>query len=136
MITKEYLESLIVSKSFTTLPSGKTMVCELILRNGFGVIGKSGVVDIKKFDQTLGEKYSYDDAFNQIWQLEGYMMQTALFYQSMGGTVLAEQSPTQTVINVVAPEPIKSVDIPSSHEDIMAHRAKIDAEHAAKLATK
>lgn len=43
-ITPEHIESLIVDKTFTVLPSGKVMVCELMLKNGFSVRGESSVL--------------------------------------------------------------------------------------------
>ena len=45
------------------------------LKNGFEVLGKSGVVDKSKFDLALGSKYAKEDAINKMWELEGYRLQ-------------------------------------------------------------
>lgn len=74
-LTPADIDAAIVDKTFTVLPSGKTMICELVLRNGFTVIGKSAVVSIDNFDQEIGEKVSYENARNEVWQLEAYLLQ-------------------------------------------------------------
>lgn len=78
-VTKELIESKIQSKSFTKLPSGKVLVCELILTNGFSVRGEAAVVDPLNYVQEVGEKIAYENAFASIWQLEGYLMQEELY---------------------------------------------------------
>jgi len=35
------MEEQIESKTFVVLPSGKTMICELVLKNGFSVKGEA-----------------------------------------------------------------------------------------------
>ena len=74
-LTPELIDEAIVSHTFTMLPSGKTMVCEITLKNGFTVRGASSVVSPKNFDKELGEKISYADARDKVWQLEAYLLQ-------------------------------------------------------------
>lgn len=69
------IDAVIVGKTFTTLPSGKVMVCELTLRNGFTVRGESAVVSVANFRQDVGERISYENARNKVWELEGYLLQ-------------------------------------------------------------
>lgn len=75
----EDIEGVIVSKSFTILPSGKTMICELILKNGFSVRGEASVVSLDNFVQEIGEKISYENAVDKVWQVEGYLLQQKLY---------------------------------------------------------
>lgn len=75
-VTKEYLESIVLGKAF--FHTEKTTVCILTLQNGFEVVGMSGVVDKSKFDRQTGEGFAYEDAFNQLWKLEGYVLQYEL----------------------------------------------------------
>lgn len=82
-VTEEMIKEQIVNKTFTTLPSGKVIVCELTLKNGFSVRGEASVVDKENFVQEIGEKISYDDAFNKIWALLGYEMQTKLYKKKL-----------------------------------------------------
>lgn len=83
-LTIEDVKSKIVSETFTTLPSGKTIICELILKNGFSVRGESSVVDISNFIQDIGEQIARDNAIDKIWQIEGYLLQQKLFEKDGG----------------------------------------------------
>lgn len=77
-VTKEMVEAQVVDKTFTLLPSGKKMICELTLKNGFTVTGEAGVVDKENFVQKIGERLSYQRALDNVWPLLGYEMQTRL----------------------------------------------------------
>lgn len=72
------IDAAIVSETYTVLPSGKAMVCELILRNGFSVRGESACVSKANFNEEIGRKISYEDARNKVWMLEGYLLQDRL----------------------------------------------------------
>lgn len=78
-VTLDRVLDQIVEESYTILPSGKMVVCELILRNGFAVIGESGKVDKSDFDPEIGKVISRQRAINKIWELEGYALQERLF---------------------------------------------------------
>ena len=78
-VTIERLESLIVKVDYSN--NGKTTTCILHLKNGFQVVGFSGVVDVTNFNQELGEKYAYENCINKLWELEGYRLQWQLFEQ-------------------------------------------------------
>ena len=69
------IDAVIVNKTFTNLPSGKCMVCEITLKNGFTVRGESACVSPKNFNQEIGEKISFEDARNKIWAFEAYLLQ-------------------------------------------------------------
>ncbi len=76
------IDKVIVGVTYTMLPSGKCMVCEITLRNGFTVRGESSVVSKENFRESLGKEYSYKKARDQIWQLEAYLLQQRLFETS------------------------------------------------------
>lgn len=82
-VTEDMIKEQIMDKTFTTLPSGKTMICELTLKNGFTVRGEASVVDKENFVQEIGEKISYEDAFNKVWPLLGYEMQTKMYNEKV-----------------------------------------------------
>lgn len=84
MVTQDKIEAKIVSESYTVLPSGKVTICELILENGFSVIGKSGVVDKSLFNEQIGQMLSRQDAINNIWPLEGYLLQQEQYNKLKG----------------------------------------------------
>lgn len=77
-LTPESIDATIVNKTFTVLPSGKVMVCELTLTNGFTVRGDAAVVSKANFNQEIGERISFENARDKIWELEGYLLQSKL----------------------------------------------------------
>ena len=72
------IDAAIVGETFTTLPSGKVMVCELTLRNGFTVRGEAATVSKENFNEEIGQRISRDSARNKVWELEGYLLQEKL----------------------------------------------------------
>jgi hypothetical protein len=73
------IDATIVSETFTILPSGKCMICELTLRNGFSVRGESGAVSKENFNKEIGMKISREDARRKVWGFEGYLLQEKLY---------------------------------------------------------
>jgi hypothetical protein len=53
-------------------------LCTMVLRNGFVVIGKSGVANAANYVRTIGEGVARRDAINQIWPLMGYELRSRL----------------------------------------------------------
>lgn len=80
-VTKELIEGKIKEVTYTVLPSGKSIVCEITLENGFTVRGDAAVVDKAYFDEAVGQKIAYGRAFDKIWQIEGYLLQQRLSEQ-------------------------------------------------------
>ena len=78
-VTMERILSKVDSESYTILPSGKVMVCELILKNGFSVRGEAAVVDPANFVYSIGQEISKQNAIDAMWQLEGYLLQEELY---------------------------------------------------------
>lgn len=68
------MQERIKSVSYTLMPGTTTTFCQLTMVNGYVVWGKSACVDPAMYNQGLGEKYSYEDAINQLWPLEGYLL--------------------------------------------------------------
>lgn len=80
-LTPQRVDDVISSETYTKLPSGRTLICELTLSNGYTVRGESSCVSIENFDYELGKKISREDARNKIWQLEGYLLKEKLHNQ-------------------------------------------------------
>jgi hypothetical protein len=57
----------------------------MILQNNFVVIGKSAAASMANFDEEIGQKVAYDNAREQIWQLEGYLLKQSLYEQTLKG---------------------------------------------------
>lgn len=70
---------------YTTVPDSTLTLCLLYMKNGYVVIGKSACVDASKFNTAIGEKYAYEDALNNLWPLEGYLMAERLMESKDAG---------------------------------------------------
>lgn len=73
-ITVADMQAKVKASTYTRLPDSTTTVCQITLENGYTLIGTSACVDSANFNQALGEKYAYEKAFNQLWDLEGYLL--------------------------------------------------------------
>jgi hypothetical protein len=78
-LTVADIHSKIKFSTFSLLPDERTTVCQITLQNGFTVIGTSACVSKHEYNQALGEKYAYEAAFSEIWQLEGYLLRQRRF---------------------------------------------------------
>ena len=48
------------------------------VKNGFKVVGKSAPASPENFDPEKGRELAYEDAFRQLWPLEGYLLRERL----------------------------------------------------------
>jgi hypothetical protein len=72
-VTPEYMKSRITSTVFTRI--GETVThCRVVLDNGFSVSGESACVNVANYNQQIGEKIAYDNAFRQLWPLFGFLL--------------------------------------------------------------
>ena len=74
-VTIEKIESIILKENYIKVGL-KTVIAILILENGFEIIGTSACVDPDNFDFEIGKKYAREKAIDQIWMLEGYLLQS------------------------------------------------------------
>lgn len=72
-VSLEDIRKKVRSTAYTRL-SGTVTVCQMEMVNGYVVVGKSACVDPHEYNQALGEKFAYEDAINQLWPLEGYLL--------------------------------------------------------------
>lgn len=75
-VTQEDVKKAIVAETYTLLPSGRCMVCELTLfeENGFTVRGESAVVNIENFREDIGKRISRENAVNKVWEILGFKL--------------------------------------------------------------
>ncbi len=78
-VTLEGIKAKIKGETYLVLPDGRTTLCILDLENGYTIKGLSACVDPAEFDLNLGRKYAFEDAFKQIWALEGYLLAEKMF---------------------------------------------------------
>lgn len=53
-------------------------ICVITMRNGFMVTGVSAPASAANYDAEVGKRFAYDDAFKQLWRLEGYLLREKL----------------------------------------------------------
>ena len=78
-LSPKQINAVIISETFTTLPSGKAMICEITLKNGFTVRGESACVSKENFNKDIGVTISREDARRKIWGFEAYLLQQRLY---------------------------------------------------------
>jgi len=78
-ITPDYIKKIIKEVDYYVFPNSLLTVCCMTLNNGFNVTGTSACVSKENFDKEIGQKVAYKKAFDEIWQLEGYLLKQFLF---------------------------------------------------------
>lgn len=53
-------------------------ICIIILENGFKVEGTSACVDPSRYNEEIGQEEAYKNAFEKIWEKEGYLLKQQL----------------------------------------------------------
>lgn len=77
-LTPAILKNLIEREDYSRHESSTTTVCFLTLKNGFVVTGQSACIDPANFNEEIGRTVAYDDAFDKLWELEGYHQKVLL----------------------------------------------------------
>lgn len=77
-LTPDMIDATIIAEDYYVFPGTTVTVAALTLRTGFVVVGKSAAVSPENFDTLIGRKIAFDDARNQIWALEGYLLREKL----------------------------------------------------------
>lgn len=77
-LNEEKLESLVGRIYYHRVPDTTVTICAITLKNGFTVVGESACIDPDNFNHSIGEQVAYNNAFEKIWQLEGYRIKSQL----------------------------------------------------------
>ena len=72
-VTTEYMKSCIRDVGFVRIGE-KVTVCCIELDNGYCVLGQSACVSPENYNQEIGEKIAYDNAFDKLWPLFGFLL--------------------------------------------------------------
>lgn len=73
-VTKDGIEARIKSVDYHIIPNTTVTICNITLDNGFSVRGESACVDPRNFNMEIGRQIAYRQAFDKLWQLEGYLL--------------------------------------------------------------
>ena len=57
---------------------GKTTVVRAVLKNGFEIVESSSCVSAENYDEKLGEEICMERIRNKVWELLGFLLQTAV----------------------------------------------------------
>lgn len=76
-VTEESIKAKIAEVRYLKLDH--LTICVLRMQNGFFVVGKAAPASPGNYDAAVGERYAYDDAFKQLWPMEGYVLRTRLY---------------------------------------------------------
>ena len=76
-LTKEFLESEIDKVEYNRFGETNTH-CTITTKSGFTFTGESACVDPNNFDQKIGEKFAYENAFEKMWMPYGFWLNKAL----------------------------------------------------------
>lgn len=117
-VTVENITDRIAGMRFTRLPDQTTTICSIIMVNGFVVHGISNCVDPANFDAQIGEREAYKRAFNQLWELEGYLLKDKLYRES-GEPVDVTTVDVPVTINTEEASSLEMIDsiVAAAHAD-------------------
>jgi len=77
-VTQQNVMDEVQKSTYTILPDGITTICQITMKNGYTVIGKSACADPAEFNAAEGEKWAWQDALRQVWPLLGYALRERL----------------------------------------------------------
>jgi hypothetical protein len=60
----------------------KELIVSYKLPNGFTISGRAACVDPKNFNLEIGRTVARKNAEHQLWQLEGYLLQEQIYFDS------------------------------------------------------
>ena len=78
-VTPEQLDAVIEVEDYQTFPGSCLTVCVLTLVNGFTVTGESACASPENFNKEIGRSVARDNARQNIWSLEGYLLKQRLY---------------------------------------------------------
>ena len=77
-VTQQNVMDEVQKSTYTILPDGITTICQITMKNGYTVIGKSACADPAEFNAAEGEKWAWQDALREVWPLLGYALKERL----------------------------------------------------------
>ena len=69
------VEDLIASTTYMRTPSGKTILCEIMLTSGYSCVGLANVVDLDNDDEARGKEAAHAKALAEVWSYAAIIMQ-------------------------------------------------------------
>lgn len=82
-VTPAHIDGTIAHEYTYVVPGTALTICVLTLRNGYLVLGKSAAASPENFDKAIGARIARENARNEIWALEGYLLRERLYQSSL-----------------------------------------------------
>lgn len=76
-VTETSIRDKIVSVQYIT--HEVMTICIIGMRTGYNVVGTSSPISRANYKKDVGERIAYDNAFRQLWPLEGYLLGEQLY---------------------------------------------------------
>lgn len=83
-VTAEQIKDRIERVDYHQIGATVTL-CNVTLNNGYSVRGESACVDPTNFDEAIGQKLAFDNAFKKLWPLFGFLLAESRFRDAAGG---------------------------------------------------
>ena len=77
-VTEDSIKSRIAKIEYRLIGETGT-VCVITMINGWNTIGYSAPASAANFNPEVGQRYAYENAFRNLWQLEGYLLRENLY---------------------------------------------------------
>lgn len=74
-LSPDAVKALIASTTYHRTPSGKTIVCEIMLVSGYSCIGIGRVVDLDNDNEERGKEVAHQKAMSEVWDYAAVLMQ-------------------------------------------------------------
>jgi hypothetical protein len=84
-VTNQSIDARIDKVEYHRIPNSTMTICVITMVNGFSVTGESACVDPNEYNKERGEEIAYENAFEKLWPLEGYLLKERLYQQSIKG---------------------------------------------------
>lgn len=82
-VTRDSIAAKITKVAYHRIPDTTLTICVLTVENGFTVTGESACADPANFNTEIGESFAYEQAFEKLWPLEGYLLKQRLYEQGL-----------------------------------------------------
>lgn len=85
-VSEEYIDALLANAEILTYDLfDKQCVVVVKLENGFTLVGESGCVDPRNYDEKIGYDICMRKIKDQLWMLEGYLLQNEIYKEEQNG---------------------------------------------------
>lgn len=82
-VTEAQVLAKVAAKTFTLLPAGRTILCEIVMQNGATFHGMSTPVSNDNLDLSQAQSRSLQKAIRKAWDAEGYLLREDLYRAEM-----------------------------------------------------